>query len=458
MLTQLRIQNFKAWRDTGDIELAPITVLFGANSSGKSSLHQFLLMLRQTAESADRKRVLHTGNVGTPVDLGSYAELVRDVDAPLEFSLRWRRPTELTIDDAPGIARIAGDRLRFAATIAAAGAPPRAHVDEYAYVLDGADGRSLRLGSRRDPDGAHRVVADGIDLVGVPGRHGPVSAPSQFHIFPDDLPTRFQHLDFAADLTLALEQQLGALQYLGPLREQPGRLYRWSGDAVEHVGWRGERTVDALLAGRDRRFGTEAEGDPESLHALVARWLQALGIIERFTVSPIAPGRDEYEVRVTTPGSSREVLLTDVGFGVSQVLPVIVECFYAAPGSTVIMEQPEIHLHPAVQAGLADLFIEAVHTHEGGAPRGTQLIVESHSEHLLRRLLRRIAEERIDPDQVRCYVVNSDPAGSRIEPLAVDAYGNVHNWPDNFFGDPTEDLIAQSRRARERRRSGAADA
>ena len=109
------------------IELAPLTVLFGANSSGKSSLHQFLLMLRQTVESSDRKRVLHTGDAATPVDLGSYSELVRNADltVPLEFELNWRRPTALEIfDPLPDRSQVTADDL--AARVSGAGIHVRA--------------------------------------------------------------------------------------------------------------------------------------------------------------------------------------------------------------------------------------------------------------------------------------------------------------------------------------------
>lgn len=454
MLTHLQIKNFKAWRDTGKVELAPLTILFGENSSGKSSLHQFLLMLRQTVESPDRKRVLHTGDDVTPVDLGSYSDMTRDADAssPLEFTLGWQRQDRLEISDPRTGRRFRGRDLEFRSRISATSdSPPRVRVDEYLYTLH-TDDLSLMLGSERDDGGKFKMLAEGVDLIRTLGRKWPVSPPSQFHAFPDDLTTRYQHLDFAPDLTLALEEQLISLNYLGPLREKPGRLYRWSGEEVGHVGWRGERTVDALLAGRDRRFNRRPKARYEPLQEVAARWLKALGVIDGFTVAPIGRGRDEYEVRVRAPGSPHEVLLTDVGFGVSQVLPVVVECFYSAPGSTVIMEQPEIHLHPSIQAGLADLFIEAISAREEGQERQTQFIIESHSEHMLRRLLRRIAEEAIDPRLVRCYVVRSGRNGSRIESLDVDEFGNVRNWPPNFFGDSAADLVAQSRSARERRR------
>lgn len=456
MLTRLRYKNFKAWRDTGDVKLAPLTLLFGTNSSGKSSLHQMLLMLRQTAESSDRRRVLHTGSATTPVDLGSYTDLVngRDPGRDLEVELEWTLPEPVSFIDARSQDRATGNAMSFSVRIgAAAVAPPRVHVASFSYRLLGPDGDSLlKLGLEREKPNAYRVSADGFQPVMTVGRKWPVSPPSHFHVFPDDLQVRYQNLEFAPDLTLALEDQLASLAYLGPLREIPVRLYRWSGEEPEHVGWSGERTVEALLAGQERRFNLKMKQRRKSLQVLVAEWLKRLEVIEEFSVVPIGRGRDEYEVRVRAPGQKQEVLLTDVGFGVSQLLPVVTQCFYAAPETTLILEQPEIHLHPAVQAGLADLFIDAVKMREDGSPRNMQLIVESHSEHLLRRLLRRIADETIDPRDVAMYFVKPGVSSSRIEPLDVDEFGNVRNWPENFFGDQTTDMVEQTRHARRRRR------
>lgn len=454
MLTELQIENFKAWRHTGRVRLAPLTFLFGSNSSGKSSLHQFLLMLRQTTESPDRRRVLHTGDASTPVDLGSYVDLIngRDPTRALQFELSWTLAEALRVIDAKTGRKAKGDAMTFAARVEAIGsAPPRVQIASFRYRLHGTPGNEdLTLGLEREKPGAYRVVADGYQPVMTMGRKWPVSAPSHFHAFPDDLQTRFQNLEFAPDLTLRLERQLSSVVYLGPLRERAVRLYRWSGEEPEHVGWRGERTVEALLAGQARQFNLKRKRR-KPLQVMVAEWLKRLEVIEDFAVLPIGRGRDEYEVRVRAPGIRQEVLLTDVGFGVSQVLPVVTQCFYSAPESTLILEQPEIHLHPAVQAGLADLFIDAAAMQEGGAPRNLQIVVESHSEHLLRRLLRRIAEESIPPDQVAAYFVRSGSVASVIEPLDVDELGNVRNWPKSFFGDQTTDILEQTRHARQRR-------
>jgi predicted ATPase len=110
------------------------------------------------------------------------------------------------------------------------------------------------------------------------------------------------------------------------------------------------------------------------------------------------------------------VLIADVGFGVSQVLPVLVLCYYVPEGSILLLEQPEIHLHPAVQAGLADVFAEVV------KERRVQIILESHSEHLLRRLQRRVAEEQLPSDQVALYFTAIENGASRLERLQLDPF------------------------------------
>ncbi len=119
----------------------------------------------------------------------------------------------------------------------------------------------------------------------------------------------------------------------------------------------------------------------------------------------------------------------------SQVLPVLVLCYYAPQGSTIILEQPEIHLHPAVQSVLADVFIDVIKN------RNIQLIIESHSEHLLRRLQRRVAEEVLTPQQTALYFCDIQAGASHLNQLDLDMFGNIRNWPKDFFGDIAGDLV-----------------
>ncbi|HYO65759.1 MAG TPA: DUF3696 domain-containing protein, partial [Archangium sp.] len=236
---------------------------------------------------------------------------------------------------------------------------------------------------------------------------------------------------------------------LGPLRELPARYYSWSGEATEGVGIRGERSVEALLAGMERTL-RRGDGAPVRFGALIADWLVRMQLLDSFEVKRIAPSRRDYEVLVRSRGGAETVNLIDVGFGISQILPVLVQAFYVERESTILLEQPELHLHPSAQSSLADLFIDAIQMREDALPRNIQFLVESHSEHFLRRLQRRIAEGVLTPDQTALYFCKPGPEGSTLEELKLDEFGNISNWPENFFGDEVGDLAAMAKAAMKR--------
>lgn len=454
MLSSLRIKHFKAWKDTGAIRLAPITVLFGVNSSGKTSIHQSLVMLRQTYESSDRRRVLHLGDENTDVDLGTVHDVAFGHQDPpdLTFEIEWRLPHSMTLTDPKTNKDYTANKIEFSVEIGQQnGKNPRLIVDKMAYRFDSSP-IPVTMGMTRQTGGTdkYELNFDGITLVHQPGRVWPLPAPLRFYGFPDEVKVYFQNADFLTDLTLALEQTLGRIYYLGPLREYPQRTYLWSGERPEHVGLWGDRTIEALLAAQDRHLSRGVHRHSEPFEKVVARWLKQMRLIETFETQPIAAHRKEYEVLVRTSGSKYPVALTDVGFGISQALPVIVECFCVPPDSTIILEHPELHLHPSAQSVLADLFIEAMRSREEGRDRNIQLLIESHSEHFLRRLQRRIAEGRLKSTEAALYFCTPGPDGSKVAKLEVDDDGNISNWPIHFFGDEMGDLAAMAEAALDR--------
>lgn len=451
MLSRLRIQNFKAWKDTREIRLAPITVLFGINSSGKTSVHQSLVMLRQTYESPDRRRVLHPGDDNTDVDLGTIQDLIfgHQDTAELAFEVEWRPSQPLTLVDPKTKQKYTGRTIQFSAEIAQQnGKASRLIVKRMEYRLDSTP-VSVTMGMTRRTGEADKydLNFDGITVVRQRQRAWHLPPPLRFYGFPDEVKAYFQNAEFLADLTLALEHMLGGLHYLGPLRDYPKRTYVWSGERPEHVGLWGDRTVEALLAAQDRQLSRGPHKRSESFEATIARWLKEMRLIESFETKPIGTRRKEYEVLVRPTGSKYTVNLTDVGFGISQALPVIVECFCVPAGSTIILEHPELHLHPSAQAVLADLFIEAISSREEGSDRQIQLLIESHSEHFLRRLQRRIAEGALKAEDAALYFCTPGEDGSTMSKLAVDDNGNITNWPNHFFGDEMADLAAMAEAA-----------
>lgn len=448
MLTKLHLKNFKAWKDTGSIRLAPLTVIFGANSAGKSSLGHLLLALKQTAQSTDRKRALHLGDASTLIDLGTFGDCMHghDLANSLDFGLGWTLPKRLEVRDPsqPSL-RYLGDRLTLDVSLVA-GKSGQPEVRSLRYDLSNGSNVVLDVGLSRGENRKLSLESEHYKFVMADGRKWPLEEPEKFYRVSDVSMARFKNAGFLTDFALATETMLGKLSYLGPLRKHPQRTYQWSGDTPEGVGQMGESTIAAILAAQNagRKLNRGPRMPRQAFAEFVANWLMDLGVIHSFVVKVVAEGRKEYEVLVKTHAEAPEVKITDVGFGVSQVLPVLVQAFYCPPNSTVWMEQPEIHLHPQVQAELADVFISAIRSREDGNPRDIQLIIESHSEHFLNRLQRRIAEGGLAPEDVAIYFCKRAGAATEIEPLDVNLYGDIENWPPNFFGDEMADLTART--------------
>ena len=172
---------------------------------------------------------------------------------------------------------------------------------------------------------------------------------------------------------------------------------------------------------------------------MIAYWLRELGLFHEFRLEEIAKGTNLWRAQVRTSRSAAQTGLADVGFGVSQVLPALVLLYYVPEGATVLMEQPEIHLHPAVQSGLADVMLSVAKA------RNVQIVVEGHSEHLLRRLQRRVAQGTAAPDQLKLYFVSARNSVARASDLSLNRYGEVENWPEGFFGDEVGEVAAIAR-------------
>ena len=446
MLTRLRLRNFKSWPDTGDVALRPITAFFGANSTGKTSLLQALLLLKQTSESSDRGQVFHFGDGRTLVALGDFDAVVHghDPGAKIGVELDWIPANPLSVPTSERTSIGITDTVGFFLSVDKNDRQTPVSVEQMGYQLGDARFSMFRKGR------AHELSVEGVsfDFARRQGRPPILPPPVRCYGFPSEVESGYRNTGFLADLEHDFVQQLGRIHYLGPLRAYPERRYIWSGSRPDSMGRAGESAVEAILASRARNDRISlGKGRPRlTLEALVAKHLLGLGLIHSFRVEAEGDGSQVFRVLVQKTKTSTEVPITDVGFGVSQILPVLVLCFYAPKGSTIILEQPEIHLHPSVQSGLGDVLIAAT------KQRGVQILIESHSEHLLRRLQRRIAEERVESDRVGLWFCRSSSGISEITALNLDIYGSITNWPDDFFGDDFRE-IAETAKQRLRRRA-----
>lgn len=458
MLTSLSLTNFKSWQQIDGMRLAPITGLFGTNSSGKTSILQLLLMMKQTVQSPDRAQVLNLGDERSLTSLGTYRDVIFRHERPavLKWGFSWTLPGELQVLDPEHEGKIlfSGRDMQFGAE-ATESRSGRVIVNRFRYRFDEHD-----FEMQREPPSEAKYTLftepGDFQFKRPRGRPPDLPPPVKCYGFPDQVRAYYQNAGFLADFELALEDLFSRIHYLGPLREYPRREYTWAGARPADMGQRGERVVDALLAARaDGAQISRGRGRGRkrmTLEEYVAWWLRELGLIYDFSVEAITAGSNLYRVWVRQSPDAAQVLITDVGFGVSQILPVLVLCYYVPEGSTILLEQPEIHLHPSVQAGLADVFIDAIKT------RKIQIVVESHSEHLLLRLQRRIAEQEkgFTNADAALYFCDLRDGTSHLLPLDLDEYGNIRNWPEGFFGNAFRETAEMTRAAMERKKRAAA--
>ncbi len=450
MITELRAQNFKSWKDTGQLQFAPLTGLFGANSSGKTSILQVLLMFMQTVESPDRNRVLHFGDDRSLVDSGTFQDLLYTHKAglTLQLDLSWKLPKPLFISRSL-FEQGDRDHLTFHTEIQEEN--DRILVDYFHYETDSSQFGMRRVNQDRTGQrNQYELIHENFQAIRNQGRPLNLPPPIKCYGFPNEVSGNYQNLGFLSDFVLAFENLFSNITYLGPLREYPKRSYIWSGERPQDVGISGEEAIPALLTARVEGLTSprlvKVKRSHKPIEQRILEWLQKMELIHSFSLEPIAENRKDYEFRVKKSRNSAEVLITDVGFGVSQLLPVLVLCYYAPENSTIILEQPEIHLHPKVQSDLADVLIDVVKN------RNVQIILESHSTLLLHRLQRRIAEEQIAADDTALYFCEINDGTSEIERLKVDEYGNIRNWPQDFFGDDIGDLVEKTKVEMQRRK------
>ncbi len=456
MLKTLQIQNFKGWKDTGEIQLAPITLFFGANSSGKSSIGQFLMMLKQTTEySSDRQMVLlSSGDEKALVNVGNYENIIFQHNSAnqLTFRYSWTLENTLTLaDPLDKRKKFSGNDIAFSCEFASM---PKNEfipkVQQFSYELRHGEKSVLNSTMRLHKDG-YDISSSTYNFVRNPGRGWKSTATLHFYGFPNELINYYQNAAFLQDIAGTHEAMFAKMSYLGPIRQSPSYLYSWSGYSPNTVGIAGKDTIAALLAGQLRRFVSSGKRNSLDLQSMIASSLKRMGLIDSFGVNMVSKAHQQYEVKVCTKGSKDQVNLPDVGFGISQVLPVLTELFYAPSKAIIIIEQPELHLHPKAQAELADVMIDAIKTRENGEPRNIQLLIETHSEHFLRRFQRRIAEDAIDSNTVKAYFADSSECPAQLKALELDKFGNIANWPKDFFGDEMGDITAQMKAGMKKR-------
>jgi len=439
MLTKLRIRNFKCFEDTGEMEIRPLTLFVGPNSSGKSSILQMLLALRQTVESIDI-RTAFAPNDGW-VRLGSYPDFIfrHDWQRPLEVALEFTERQALMLTRKRRRPILRREPLKFVLSVRWRYNKKTTQIQlEKSETEVQVEGLRFKQSVWRNSRGGYeaRVI---IDRNGQPDEWQHEAVPVRFYDFtprlkrgekPEGLAKRVPRHPIVFMVEDFVEVMLRRLIYLGPLREFPQRSYVVSGQAPSDVGVRGERVAEVLW------FTTRTKERRRQMLEQVNCWVKEFGIAKEIRLQRLGKS-NQYQVLFVDPATGLPINIADVGFGSSQLLPIIVQGFYAPSGSILLVEQPEIHLHPRAQATLGDLLMEIVKQGD------RQIIVETHSEHLLARIQRRIAERQFLPQKVAIYYFEPTTDGTKIHCINLDDYGQFKEpIPEGFFEEGWQEALA----------------
>jgi hypothetical protein len=433
---EIRWQNYRPFKDTDWIVLRPLTILLGNNNSGKTSVVSPLLLMAQTMSSRDALTPLVTR--GPLIDGGTFKDIFHnhDTSQSLFFGLRYHLHDKGRREIKP------------------VGEYPPGAVEITLAVGDNTDDISLTdlafydiykrpyLFHRRNPDGNYDVDFR-IEQELQSGERNAISRsrPVNFLFSPtsvlgnyetptsstEETPSRshstaFNH--YLRVVAFAFEQIRDLcrnLAYIGPLREQPRRYYETSGETPLSVGAHGEHMANVIR----RRLAN----NPKELN----RWIRRFEFGEKLRIDKLSDGL--FSLCFVGGKHSFNTNIADAGFGASQVLPLIVQALTGVKENLTIAEQPEIHLNPRLQSMLADLFVEMVHNDQ-------RVIVETHSEHLLLRLRRLIADGTIDSKMVAIYFVEREDNASSVKPIEIRKNGHIEQWPKGFFEDSLRETLA----------------
>lgn len=555
LISSLSIKNFKGLSEKVRIDLRPITLLFGANSAGKSSVLHALQYVREILDrsnaNADR-----TAQGGEAIDLGGFMNLVhgrsveRQIDIEVEMTLGDSSIPELVPDafedwqtQEEGVwsfynslheIRNKVERVSVRLTIGWNSLREEPIVLGYEVGTNGAwcakleasgDGRDTRMRLNREnpifmeeaPDadallaelddwvspqdleaeknmeeGAEEVASNtppapapetavpmtqrsvlpnllfavqeaGLERPGnglrawLTGFNGALPRLGEMLYIPapgakgaDNIYIAREFTAFLSWLTIGpamlLRDQLRKLRYLGPLRRIPPRGFEVSLTKSEAAWSDGMAAWEALMTG------------PQSLVDGCSEWMSGTGKLgtgyslsrrklQEFDLSTPEPspvGRARPRIALTdAAGLAHQA--QDVGVGISQVLPVVVAA-QEGNASVVCIEQPELHVHPAVQVGLGDLFID------GALNKGLSFLIETHSEHLILRLLRRIREATkeeirhddipVTPDLVGVYYLSKESGHVVVAEIPITDEGEFDKpWPSGFFEERGPELF-----------------
>ncbi|WP_437939949.1 DUF3696 domain-containing protein [Sorangium sp. So ce341] len=427
MLRSVTLEGFRSFEQTTGVRFAPLTILAGPNNAGKSSVIQALLAFVQSEQASSGDALLLSG---AWCDLGRFDEVV-NASRPLD-----QRRFAIGINGETSSGRSTD-------TLWEAGPPEDASlasalIQKVEYCLGKATGQLVRESDRfswteelLDVEQQRHIERSGRAFFTHPGL---VDLLEQGFLRTPDQPSRPRYRSKATIHFSPLEAS--RTQYIGPFRSPPQPLYTpRTSPAGPPLGRYGEHTAELLFRHRTQRTDITAPGQPHYgvgspiLPAVNAWWSYIFD--GSFALQIDAPARLGFTLSLDTPSAER-LWLGQVGLGLSQALPIVTACLVSRPGDLLLIETPEAHLHPGAQHRLTSLFIEL-------ARKGRQVVIETHSEHLV-TAAQIAVKEGLPPDDVAISFFSQEAGRTVVQEIELNPHGRALRWPPGFFDQAAVDL------------------
>jgi predicted ATPase len=374
MITKICFEGYKGFKNYNELELKPITILLGKNSSGKSAIAKLPVLLEECLNSHHEIPILHSYK---GIELGAeFRDLLynKDIQGDLKFE------------------------------------------------LFNNNNESIQVQINNEPSTNSPIISK--------WKFVNSEKPIEINPFSKTAVTTVFNGIFPVEMKPALSEKFKLdTNYLGPFRLNPPRIFYLKGNKVyNRIGNKGENAYEILANSFENK---------DDLVKKVGDWYYENFDGWRLTVKKNSP---YFEIQISRDGynSDGEINIVDVGQGMSQALPIIVKAYLEAKPSLVIIEQPELHLHPAAHSSLAELIAS---TQKINSDR---YLIETHSENFILRLRRMVAENRLDISDLAIYSVEYDAIErySFLKRINVDKFGEVDYWPKDIFMESFEEVKA----------------
>ena len=414
-ITKLRIKNFKGIREEAIFEIRPITLFLGPNSSGKSSCIHAIAALAQTVKLPNSGRPLVLDDEYAQVHLGRFIEVIHSKKYTDSMCVGF--DTTITKQQAKRMKGLdEGDPFSVNYEFKSTRRTQDIYLESLHYKTVGSN---ISFSANQNKT-LYYIKYNNVSF--------PNTAAATSNLRPSlPLPSAtskgglgpYLFNEYCAQIA---SQELNSVLYLGPFRQPPLRRYPTRGSSPTEVGAQGESTITMLA-------NEHVQSKNRSHIAEVSNWLQDLGLAQKVEVARVGTS-DMFDVQVKL-NDGAALPIADLGYGMSQVLPVLTQCSFAKAGSTLLFEQPELHLHSSSAEKLAGVFVKANRLKE------SSIIAETHSRELLIGLLNEIREGRLDVLDLAVYTVVREGGCSvfkRLE-IEVDAEGR----PECY--DPWQNIL-----------------